>query len=126
MKFEPIQPPTKSPLVDISNVRCPKPKCGGAMFDVTPKLAEALRVRQVPWQVREEVRMSSHGNARRGEAARTDNGPRWEHGGSDNSAVARARKWWRRYRSRTERRTGQVGSHFQVGGSRKPLPEVTE
>lgn len=52
--------------------------------------------------------MATHPNHRRGEDRRTDNGPRYEHGGSDNSAVARARKKWKRRAARSERRTGKT------------------
>lgn len=52
--------------------------------------------------------MSNHDNHRRNETKRTENGPKWEHGGSDNSAVARARKKWKRRTNRKERRTGAV------------------
>lgn len=49
--------------------------------------------------------MSNHDNERRGEKKRTEHGPRWEQGGSDNAAVARARKSWKKLNTRRERRT---------------------
>ena len=52
--------------------------------------------------------MSNHDNHRRGERKRSEHGPRWEYGGSDNTHVARARKKWKRIRLRTLRRTGAI------------------
>jgi len=59
--------------------------------------------------------MSNHDNHRRGERKRTEHGPRWEHGGSDNTHVARSRRKWKRIRLRTLRRTGM--SSPKVWGS---------
>lgn len=51
--------------------------------------------------------MSNKTNPRRKGEKRTENGPKWENGGSDNSAVARARKKWKKRKVRALRRTGK-------------------
>lgn len=52
--------------------------------------------------------MSNHPNARRGEARRTEHGPRWENRnpgkGSNSTHVARARRKWKRIEARRARR----------------------
>lgn len=62
--------------------------------------------------------MSNHDNHRRDEKKRTENGPRYEGGGSDNSVVARARKTWRRIEARQYRRTGTTRGVVRWGGRR--------
>lgn len=66
--------------------------------------------------------MSNHDNHRRGERKRTEHGPRWERGGSDNTHVARSRRKWKRFRLRSLRRTGQVSP--KVFGARLAAPAV--
>ena len=62
--------------------------------------------------------MSNHDNGRRGEKKRTEHGPRFEGGGSDNSAVARSRKKWRRIGNRQYRRTGTTRGVMRLAGGR--------
>ena len=70
-----------------------------------------------------EGEMSNRTNYRRGEARRTENGPRYESknpgAGSNSTHVARARRKWKRSRARAERRTlkergglAQLGEHL--------------
>lgn len=53
--------------------------------------------------------MSNHDNPRREEKKRTETGPRWESKnpgkGSNSTNVARARKSWKKLKSREDRRT---------------------
>lgn len=52
--------------------------------------------------------MSNHDNARRGEHARTEHGPRWESkdpgAGCNSTHVARSRRKWKRVLTRRDRR----------------------
>lgn len=52
--------------------------------------------------------MSNHDNHRRGDERRSEHGPRFENGdpgkGCNSTAVARARRWWKRHNARKERR----------------------
>ena len=60
--------------------------------------------------------MSNHDNARRGEKKHTEHGPTWEgadHGGCNNTHVARSRAKWAKARNRTFRRTGKVFKKFR-------------
>lgn len=70
--------------------------------------------------------MSNSKNHRRGEEARTDNGPRWEPGGSNNSCVARCRRFWKKTKNRTFRRTGKVTPKFHNVKDGKPLISYDE
>ena len=67
--------------------------------------------------------MSNHTNHRRGETYRSEHGPRWENGdpgaGCNSTHVARARRWWQRFKNRTIRRTGSQSHKFHMGG--KPV-----
>jgi hypothetical protein len=69
--------------------------------------------------------MSNHDNGRRDEKKRTEHGPRYEGGGSDNSSVARARSSWKKIGNRQFRRTGTTrGVGRMAGGGRlKPMPK---
>lgn len=68
--------------------------------------------------------MSNHDNGRRGEKKRTEHGPRWEGGGSDNSAVARARKKWKRIRARKFRRTDNTSGCRKGAGNSSVFPKA--
>lgn len=70
--------------------------------------------------------MSNHDNHRRDEKKRTEHGPRYEGGGSDNSVVARARKAWRTIGRRQQRRTGTTRSVIRTVGRPNNPPEVNE
>lgn len=72
--------------------------------------------------------MSNHDNNRRGEKKRTEHGPKWENGGSDNSAVARSRKKWKRIGARQFRRTGTTRAVLRIagGGRQRPLLDPTK
>lgn len=70
--------------------------------------------------------MSNHDNHRRGDKKRTEHGPRWEGGGSDNSAVARTRKAWRTIGRRQQRRTGTTRSVMRFAGGRPDNPPPFE
>lgn len=56
--------------------------------------------------------MTQHKNHRRDGRSHQDNGPTWEGGppnsGCNSTHVARARKGWKRIKSRSERRTGHT------------------
>ncbi|MHC4864637.1 MAG: hypothetical protein ACYTEX_11160 [Planctomycetota bacterium] len=62
--------------------------------------------------------MSNRPNHRRGELRRTENGPRWENHnpskGSNSTHVARARRWWKKLKNRTIRRTGKVSPKYHA------------
>jgi len=49
---------------------------------------------------------------------RTENGPRWENKnpgtGCNATHVARARRWWKRFASRSARRNGKVSPKFHT------------
>jgi len=70
--------------------------------------------------------MSNHDNAKRGEKKRTEHGPKWEGGGSDNSCVARARKKYKKRAARQLRRTGKTRSYMPMStkGLTPKLPLV--
>lgn len=74
--------------------------------------------------------MSNHTNHRRGDRARTEHGPRWEHAnpgkGCNSTHVARARKGWRRIRARAERRTFEISSELDEDASSTELPERSQ
>lgn len=72
--------------------------------------------------------MSNHDNHRRGESKRTEHGPQWEFGGSNNSAVARARRKWKRRANRKERRTGEVHPEVNLVARVRPSmdPDIFE
>ncbi len=58
--------------------------------------------------------MSNHDNAKRGEKKRTETGPKWEAGGSNNSCVARARKKYKKRAARQLRRTGKTRGYVSM------------
>ena len=68
--------------------------------------------------------MSNHDNARRAEEKRTEHGPRWETRECDAPSVAHARKSWKKIKSRTERRTGQVSPKVHMCKHKRPRPDV--
>ena len=70
--------------------------------------------------------MSSKPNYRRGEKRRTDNGPRYEGGGSDNSSVARGRRNYRTLGRRLERRTGTARGVVRYVGRWGKAPEIDD
>lgn len=45
MNFNPDAKNGKQGRVNVTSFRCPKKKCGGAMFDMTSRLAAAFNVR---------------------------------------------------------------------------------
>jgi len=71
--------------------------------------------------------MSNKDNARRGEKKRTEHGPRFETHECDAPSVAHARKSWKAYKNRTERRTGKVGPKYHPmkpgGGMNRMRPK---
>jgi len=67
--------------------------------------------------------MSNHDNNRRGETKRTEHGPKFEHGGSDNSAVARARKKYKKRAARQLRRTGKTRGFMSMTGGKGSHPK---
>lgn len=72
--------------------------------------------------------MSNHDNYRRGEAKRTEHGPRYENPnpgkGSNATHVARSRQKWKRREARCQRRTGHSLSKHR--GAPTVLPELEE
>jgi hypothetical protein len=69
--------------------------------------------------------MSNHDNGRRIEKKRTEHGSRWENSENDRNS-SKARRSWKKYAARAERRTGTPAKGFHPPKLGRPRTTPSE
>jgi len=64
--------------------------------------------------------VSNRKSHRRGDERHAEHGPRWEGPETDRNS-ARARRWWKKHKHRTERRNDRTSPKFQFFKPGRPL-----